>query len=354
MSSSQTLPRWLDGIAPGEVPLCAPPADEVVEAPLLLGPANAERRPPWIGMAGILFLLLVALLTAAARGVAPAPGLTVPLPSASAAPDATAEPSLLTPEEAAAVRSSMEAELASESYEGPRPAGVALVAASPADQQRALLCMTQAIYYEAGTESEAGMRAVAQVVINRIRHPDYPDTVCSVVYQGALRPGGGCQFTFTCDGALARRPVPSLWARAERHAREALAGRAFGEVGYATHYHTFEVWPNWGRRLTMTNMIGRHLFHRLPGNGGAPSAFTVRYAGHEPAVRAWQPRASDTSLPETAMAIAAGDRLPPAPEIRAPESAADAENLPQSRLRDSLPNSEVRPEYRDSGRWIGG
>src|SRR4051812_14116005 len=67
---------------------------------------------------------------------------------------------------------------------------------------RSLECLTQAIYYEARSESDAGQRAVAQVVLNRVRHPAYPDSVCGVVYQGSAR-ATGCQFTFTCDGAMA-------------------------------------------------------------------------------------------------------------------------------------------------------
>src|SRR6476660_5886742 len=70
----------------------------------------------------------------------------------------------------------------------------------PATFDRSLQCLTQAIYYEARNQSDDGERAVAQVVLNRVRHPAFPNTVCGVVYQGAVRPGGGCQFTFTCDG----------------------------------------------------------------------------------------------------------------------------------------------------------
>ena len=69
--------------------------------------------------------------------------------------------------------------------------------------QRALTCLTAAIYYEAASELEDGQRAVAQVVLNRVRHPAYPATVCAVVYQGSTLPTG-CQFTFTCDGSLDR------------------------------------------------------------------------------------------------------------------------------------------------------
>jgi len=86
------------------------------------------------------------------------------------------------------------------------PAARALRAGGTAlDQMRALTCLTQAVYYEAASEPDGGQRAVAQVVLNRVAHPAYPKTVCGVVYQGSER-STGCQFTFTCDGALARMP----------------------------------------------------------------------------------------------------------------------------------------------------
>ncbi|MEA3080707.1 MAG: N-acetylglucosaminyldiphosphoundecaprenol N-acetyl-beta-D-mannosaminyltransferase, partial [Sphingomonadales bacterium] len=104
------------------------------------------------------------------------------------------------------------------------------------DRERALTCLTQAVYYEAAGEGQDGERAVAQVVLNRMHHPGYPASVCGVVYQGSER-GTGCQFTFTCDGSLLRTPAPDLLARARKIAEEALAGKVFAAVGHATHYH---------------------------------------------------------------------------------------------------------------------
>ncbi|MGJ3626051.1 cell wall hydrolase [Sphingomonas sp. MMS24-JH45] len=83
-----------------------------------------------------------------------------------------------------------------------------------------------------------------QVVLNRLRHPAFPKTVCGVVFQGAER-STGCQFTFTCDGALARQPSPLAWDRARKVAAAALAGAVYRPVGYATHYHTDWVVPYW-------------------------------------------------------------------------------------------------------------
>ncbi|HEY0325610.1 MAG TPA: cell wall hydrolase, partial [Allosphingosinicella sp.] len=150
---------------------------------------------------------------------------------------------------------------------------------------RALDCLAQAIYYEARSEPEEGQRAVAQVVLNRVRHPAWPNSVCGVVYQGPARPGGGCQFTFTCDGSLRFRAYGDDWARARRLAAEALAGRVHAPVGLSTFYHANYVLPAWAPRLLKTAVIGNHLFYRLPGTAGTPAAFSDRYAGVEPIAR---------------------------------------------------------------------
>ncbi len=150
---------------------------------------------------------------------------------------------------------------------------------------RALECLTEAVYYEAATEATEGQQAVAQVVLNRVRHPAYPASVCAVVYQGHER-RTGCQFTFTCDGALARAPMASYWARARKVAEAALAGYVFAPVGNATHYHTDWVVPYWASSLTKSAVIGTHIFYRWAGGWGRPAAFAQRYAGAEPDARA--------------------------------------------------------------------
>ena len=122
---------------------------------------------------------------------------------------------------------------------------------------------------------------MAQVVLNRMRHPGYPSTVCGVIYQGAERVTG-CQFTFTCDGSLARVPAATLWKQVERIAKEALNGKVFAPVGHATHYHADYVLPFWADSLDKSVKVGRHIFYRLKSGLGAPGAFSQRYAGHEP------------------------------------------------------------------------
>ncbi|UXC91535.1 cell wall hydrolase [Sphingobium sp. RSMS] len=147
------------------------------------------------------------------------------------------------------------------------------------DHDRALQCLTQAVYYEAAREPEGGQRAVAQVVLNRVRHPAFAKTVCGVVYQRF--DASVCQFSFVCDGSLARRPLPDLWNRAKRIAADALTGRVEKEVGTATHYHADYVFPRWAPHLAKLAQIGAHIFYRWPGGWGLPAAFTGRYAGGE-------------------------------------------------------------------------
>lgn len=152
-----------------------------------------------------------------------------------------------------------------------------VISGDDTDQRRALLCLTQAVYYEAGNEPLAGRRAVAQVVLNRMRHPAFPKSICGVVYQGAGT--GVCQFTFVCDGALYRRPAAGAWDEAERIAQAALGGYVEKSVGEATHYHADYVAPRWAPMLAKVAEIGQHIFYRWPGGWGQPAAFNGRYAG---------------------------------------------------------------------------
>ena len=163
----------------------------------------------------------------------------------------------------------------------PEPAARPFVLRAGAeDRTRAIQYLTQAIYYEAGFEGADGRAAVAQVVLNRLRHPAFPKSVCGVVFQGAQLPTG-CQFSFTCDGSLARTPVADAWAQAGAIARRALNGAVVGAVGEATHYHADYVLPYWSPSLVKITQIGAHIFYRWSGPIGAPEAFTGRYAGGE-------------------------------------------------------------------------
>lgn len=175
-----------------------------------------------------------------------------------------------------------------------------LPAGDSLDQRRALLCLTQAVYYEAGFEPIAGRRAVAQVVLNRMRHPAFPKSVCGVVYQRNSTPV--CQFSFVCDGALDRRPEAGAWKVAEDIARAALGGYVEQTVGSATHYHADYVAPRWAPLLTKISKLGAHIFYRWPGTWGQVGAFTGRYIG--------EPRDPSTMRPLIlARAITGGDTM---------------------------------------------
>lgn len=160
------------------------------------------------------------------------------------------------------------------------------------DYNRALKCLTDAIYYEAANEPDAGQAAVAQVILNRARHPSYPNTVCGVIYQGSER-ATGCQFSYSCDGSMARMPARPAWMRAQRTAMQALSGYVYTPVGMATHYHATYVYPYWAPSLNYITTIGAHRFYSWKGAAGRPSAFFRSYAGREPfpgpKPRVWTP-----------------------------------------------------------------
>ena len=150
---------------------------------------------------------------------------------------------------------------------------------------RAIDCLAVAELYEAGDDSD-GERAVAQVVLNRVRHPAFPKSVCGVVFQGSDRTTG-CQFTFACDGAMARwRPSDVAWKRAREIAIAALNGAVFAKVGYATHYHTDWVVPYWSSSLDKIAAVKTHLFFRWTGWWGTPAAFARSVSGDEPNIAA--------------------------------------------------------------------
>jgi spore germination cell wall hydrolase CwlJ-like protein len=141
---------------------------------------------------------------------------------------------------------------------------------SPGDLETATDCMAQAVYYEANSEPFAGQLAVAQVILNRLRHPRFPKTVCGVIHQGSERTTG-CQFTFACDGSLARKPDPAGLQRARTVAQAALHGAVSAQAGQATHYHTIWIVPVWAAELRKVAIVSHHVFYR-------PPAFYAGYA----------------------------------------------------------------------------
>ena len=167
------------------------------------------------------------------------------------------------------------------------PAAPFRFSGTPQDQLRATECLALAAMAEAGG-SDIGQRAVIQVVLNRVRHPAFAKTVCGVVFQGSER-RTGCQFSFTCDGSLARRYSDSQWAAARGRAAEMLGGAVFAPVGTATHYHTDWVHPYWSPKLVKLAQVETHLFFRWPGYWGTAQAMRAAYHGGEPDVRAEAP-----------------------------------------------------------------
>jgi hypothetical protein len=130
-------------------------------------------------------------------------------------------------------------------------------------RKRELRCMATAIYFEARDEPVKGQVAVAQVIMNRIRSPFYPKTICGVVYQGE-RNRHGCQFSFTCTGKHNSVKEKPEWATAVKLAKQVIAGEVWlDEVGYATHYHATYVHPEWRHELDKITQIGGHIFYKM-------------------------------------------------------------------------------------------
>jgi hypothetical protein len=149
--------------------------------------------------------------------------------------------------------------------------------ASMVEAERDLTCLTEAVYFEARSESARGQAAVAQVVMNRLANPNFPKSVCRVVFQGAAHPG--CQFTFACDGSM-RQPLElAAWDRARQVAEAALAGVQVAAVGAATHYHTVDVDPYWRPTMLRVAQVGLHIFYTRN-----PHAATIRDEAPERAV----------------------------------------------------------------------
>ena len=219
------------------------------------------------------------------------------------------------------------------------PRGRSPSAATMLDQRRALLCLTQAVYYEAGFEPLEGRRAVAQVVLNRMRHPAFPKSVCGVVYQGATR--RVCQFTFVCDGSLYRAPgARRPGARPSRSPAPRSPAMSRRRSGEATHYHADYVAPRWAPMLPRSRRSAQHIFYRWPGAWGQPAAFTGRYIG--------EPRDPLSMRPASAGdRVSRADATPASPQARcrsadrrAPTTTSAGCSIPRRAGRCSIPGPD--------------
>ena len=128
-------------------------------------------------------------------------------------------------------------------------------------EQRERRCLATAIYFEARGEPMRGQVAVAQVILNRVRSPLFPETICGVVYQGQNQKG--CQFSFACDGKTDIPRNNAQWAQAQDISRQITAGELWlPEVGYSTFYHANYVSPRWAGSMNKIDKIGRHIFYK--------------------------------------------------------------------------------------------
>jgi len=122
-------------------------------------------------------------------------------------------------------------------------------------------CLARAVYFEARSESELGQIAVAKVILNRVKDPEFPKTICGVVYQGSGR-RNSCQFSFACDGLPDDVKSASAWAAAKRVAKMTIAGDAkVAALTTATNYHADYVKPKWAKSMKRLVKIGRHIFY---------------------------------------------------------------------------------------------
>jgi N-acetylmuramoyl-L-alanine amidase len=133
------------------------------------------------------------------------------------------------------------------------------ITAQPKDQAE-LECLAKTIYFEARGESEQGQRAVAAVVLNRVKSPQFPDTVCEVVHQGGTD-GRDCQFSWWCDGLHDEPRDVNAWIRAATIAREMIHGAPDPTNG-ALYFHTKNVSPSWRTQLRRLATIGAHIYYR--------------------------------------------------------------------------------------------
>ena len=130
------------------------------------------------------------------------------------------------------------------------------------------LCLAMAVYYEARSESRDAQMAVAEVILNRVNSPKFPNTICEVVKQGLKDANGNmrrnkCQFSWYCDGKNDSPQNKDLWVHAQTLAWNVVEnGKYRGLTEGATHYHATYVNPRWARDFALVGRIGAHIFYR--------------------------------------------------------------------------------------------
>ncbi len=158
---------------------------------------------------------------------------------------------------------SAKAAVAAEVNAVPRPVIESPVEQAAVQATRDAQCLAEAIYHEARSEGVEGQKAVAEVILQRVRSRDYPNTICGVVYQGVDRGDKRCQFSFACNGAMDRAREPKAWSRSADLAARIMAGTvALGETDRAIAFHSVNVEPVWASTMLRTRQIGNHVFYR--------------------------------------------------------------------------------------------
>ena len=126
-----------------------------------------------------------------------------------------------------------------------------------------LWCMATAIYFEARGETYRGQIAVGQVVLNRVAHKLYPNTICGVVFQNQNK-RNACQFSFACDGIPEKVTEQKAWDQAMKIAKDVISGKEYiADVGHSTHYHATYVYPHWAPKMKKNTKIGLHVFYQF-------------------------------------------------------------------------------------------
>jgi spore germination cell wall hydrolase CwlJ-like protein len=130
----------------------------------------------------------------------------------------------------------------------------------------AITCLARTIYWEARSESDASMEAIANVVMNRVGHKGFPDTICGVVKQG--QDEGSCQFSWWCDGHSDGADEEESYSHAKEITRKALNRQLKDRTGGAMYFHNRKVDPNWSKEYIRTVEIGQFFFYK-PANSEA-------------------------------------------------------------------------------------
>jgi spore germination cell wall hydrolase CwlJ-like protein len=132
------------------------------------------------------------------------------------------------------------------------------------DMDREIDCLALNVYFEARGEPMRGRYAVAAVTLNRVAHPDFPDSICQVVKQGAELGRHRCQFSWACDANADRPRDAAAWAAAREVAFESLFMDEPDPTDGALYFHATRVRPSWSSSMVKVAHIGKHVYYREP------------------------------------------------------------------------------------------